>query len=444
MSKSNLHILQVSTFDIAGGAEKIAWDLFQSYKDRGYQSILAVGTKKSNDPNVFLVPNNEFRSSIAKMFISISLLESLAEKIPGIGFLNEGIKLAGQPKRIITRLKGLEDFDYPGSLHIIELMKNKPDIFHCHNLHGGYFDLRALIELSNQIPIVITLHDAWLFSGHCAHSFECEKWKNGCGNCPDLTIYPPIRKDATSYNWQRKKEIFSKSHLYVVTPSQWLMDKVNESILKLGIIDSCVIPNGVNTKIFKPYSKIKAREEVGLQPNQNIILFTANGIRKNIWKDYKTLKSSLLKISKFKKKVICIALGEDAPMEKIGSVEIRFIPYKRDQNLVARYYQAADIYVHPSRADTFPNTILEALTCGTPVVASKVGGIPEQIIEGETGFLVPMGDANSMAEKIMCLLENENLKQKMGRKASEYATKKFCLEQMTENYLTFYRKIKKK
>lgn len=444
MDKSRINILQVSTSDIGGGAEKVAWDLFQSYKELGYQSTLAVGTKRSNDPNVFCIPDSEYRNPVARFFISISShVESSMGKISTIAGFNEKIKLAGEPRRVINRLKGHDDFDYPGSVHVLKLTEAKPDILHFHNLHGNYFDLRALIELSNQVPVVLTLHDAWLFSGHCAHSLECERWKKGCGNCPDLTIYPPILRDATAYNWQQKINIFKQSRLHVVTPCQWLMDKVQESILKTGVIDSCIIPNGVNTKIFKPYSKTSAREELGLLPDDKIVLFAANGIRKNIWKDYKTLKSSLSIISGNNKKVLCIALGEIAPSINIGPVEIRFIPYQRDPCIVARYYQAADVYVHPSRADTFPNTVLEALACGTPVIASKVGGIPEQIIEGKTGYLVPEGDAGRMAEKITFLLENENLNRQMGCEAAEDSKKRFSLEQMVNNYLEYYKAILK-
>src|SRR4029079_4578923 len=97
------------------------------------------------------------------------------------------------PRRLLRRFfyeLGLEDFDYPNSVELLRFLPQKPDLLHCHNLHGNYFDLRALAGLSRQIPTVLTLHDAWLLSGHCAHSFECERWTIGCGECPDLTIYP--------------------------------------------------------------------------------------------------------------------------------------------------------------------------------------------------------------------------------------------------------------
>ena len=110
-----------------------------------------------------------------------------------------------------------------------------PSVIHCHNLHSGYFDLRALPWLSRVAPVVLTLHDAWLLSGHCAHSFGCDRWKNGCGACPDLSIPPAIAKDGTAANWKRKRRIFERSQLYVVTPSQWMMDRAQQSILAPAI-----------------------------------------------------------------------------------------------------------------------------------------------------------------------------------------------------------------
>ena len=431
-----LRILQTSTLDFAGGAEKIAWDLFTTYRTLNHQSWLAVGTKKSQDPDVYSIPS---RFDTVSQIIPRSIWN-----LPYATYLVKKTGFMINPNRMRAYLKGHEDFDHPETWDLLNLTPELPDILHCHNLHGGYFDLRALPSLSHQVPTMLTLHDAWLLSGHCAHSFDCECWKTGCGNCPDLSIYPAIRRDATAYNWHRKAEIYGKSRLYVVTPCRWLMDKVDQSMLKPGIVASKVIPNGVDLKVFHPADRDEARRELGLPPDAKILLFTANGIRKNIWKDYRTLQSALAQIAEIDAKVLCIALGEAAPPERTGDVEIRFVPYLKDSQKVARYYQAADLYLHPTRADTFPTTVLEALACGTPVVASAVGGIPEQVVEGRTGFLVPVGDRHSMAEKIITLLEDEDIRAQMGLQAAADAARRFELERMVEEYLALYRHITKR
>lgn len=141
--------------------------------------------------------------------------------------------------------------------------------------------------------------------------------------------------------------------------------------------------------------------------------------------------------------MLCIALGEAAPPKRIGNIEIRFIPYQKNPQRVARYYQATDLYLHPARAEVWGLTITEALACGTPVVASAVGGIPEQIIEGRTGCLVPVGDARAMAGRVLGLLEDEELRLRMGREAAEDAARRFGLERMAGEYLSFYRAILK-
>lgn len=440
----SFRILQVSTYDIGGGAEKVAWELFQSYRDRGYISYLAVGLKKTDDKNVMQIPNDENRSSWSRFWINCN--ESLSpsvRKIPLIRYrFSKLLMWIGQSQRSYRILQGQEDFDYPGTWKITQLVPFTPNIIHCHNLHRNYFDLRALQWLSHNFPLIITLHDAWLLSGNCAHSFECERWITGCGSCPDITIYPGINKDKTRSNWQKKKEIFENSHLFVVTPSQWLMDKVNMSMLCPAIIESKVIPNGVDLQVFHPYDQSKAREILGLPLEDKILLFAANGIKVNIWKDYKTLRTAIEKISEIlDEKVLFLAVGETAPSEYIGKSKIQFLPFQRDSSTIALYYQAADVYVHPAKVDTFPNTILEALACGTPVVATDVGGISEQIKDGSTGFLVPPGDGEIMASKIVYLLKNDNLRKKMSSNASEDARKRFSLTMQVNKYLEFYDSI---
>ena len=435
MADSSLRILTVSTTDIAGGAERIAWNLFEEYRRRGLQSNLAVGYRKLDDPDVFALGNHEKRGPWFKLVSSA-----------GATLNNPKLKRISQalaePVRTADQLAGLEDFNFPGTWNLLKLTPQPPSIVHCHNLHGDYFDLRVLPWLSHQVPVVISMHDAWLLSGHCAHSFECERWKTGCGECPDLTIYPAIRRDATARNWRRKQRLFAKSRLYVTTPCEWLMNKVKASMMAPAVRESRIIPYGIDTSIFHPGDKLAARAALGLPEKSHIVLFAAHRIRTNIWKDYETMRAAVGRVASELKdqSLTFVALGEDAPAEQLGTAEIRFFPFRREVSDVARFYQAADVYLHGARADTFPNAVLEALACGTPVVATAVGGIPEQIDEGRTGFLVPPADAAAMATRIVQALDRET-NQRMSVAAAEDAAQRFVLDRYVEDHLRWYKDI---
>ncbi|MCZ7547074.1 MAG: glycosyltransferase [Anaerolineae bacterium] len=242
----------------------------------------------------------------------------------------------------------------PGTRRLLQLPPQKPDIVHAHNLHGDYFDLRALPWLSEQTPVVLTLHDAWLLSGHCAHAFACTRWETGCGQCPDLTIPPAIARDATAFNWRRKRRVYARSRLYVATPSRWLMDRVARSMLAPAIAEARVIPNGVDLTVFAPADRRAARAALGLPPDDTTLLFMAQP--ENPWKDHATLRAALPRIAERLRgaAVRFVALGMDAPAEQIGAAALTYAPFTRDPATLARYYQAADVYMHATKADTFP------------------------------------------------------------------------------------------
>jgi glycosyltransferase involved in cell wall biosynthesis len=443
--KNETSILLVNTSDAGGGAEKVACNLHRMFRERGFASSLAVGFRRTNDPSIIVMDSQRLRSRWTKMWVRIAdTLQPFLKRLPGGRRVHYTLAFhIGQPGRSLRIHFGQEDFCFPATRELTKLPPVRPKIMNCHNLHGGYFDLGALPWLSNRVPTVLTLHDAWMLSGHCAHSFACDRWKSGCGFCPDLSIYPAIRRDASAYNWQKKRRIYQNSRLFVSTPCHWLMNRVNDSILSPGIIESRVIPYGVDLTLFHPAVKEVVRPILGIPRQAGVVLFTANSIRKNIWKDYQTMHSSMERVSEkmASSQIIFLALGEEGPSERIGRLEVRFIPYQKDPTSVARYYQAADVYVHAAKADTFPNTVLEALACGTPVVATAVGGIPEQVRHGETGFLVDSGDVEGMADGIEKILKDKGLRDRLSEAASEDAIKRFDLNRQADQYLDWYEQI---
>lgn len=445
--KTPIRILQVSAEDVAGGAERVAWTLFDAYRQRGHRSWLAVGYKRTQDPDV-LVLNIAYDQGLwAYSLRSVSrLLNPLIGKIRGLGRLTGLLTALAEPARVWTRSRGREEFSFPGTWRILSLRQEQPDVVHCHNLHGawlpekGYFGLQVLPWLSRQVPVLLTLHDAWLLSGHCAHSFDCERWKIGCGKCPDLNIYPSVKRDATAYNWQRKRNILNRCRVYIATPSCWLMQKAKQSILAPAMIEGRVIPNGVDLTVFHAGDQSAARATLGIPKDCKVLLFVGNLTRCNPWKNYNMLEAALAKVRQTGDlRLIC--LGEGGEERCVGEAHIYFEGYEREPSRVAQYYRAADIYVHAARADTFPNTVIEALACGTPVVATAVGGIPEQIEDGITGYLVARGDAAQMATRIEQLLSDNDLRMRIGTQAFEDARRRFDLNREVDDYLAWYYRI---
>lgn len=409
-------MLHVNTSDLGGGAEAMARSLCQAARLAGHEAWLAVGSKLGTEPYVVALPGSRPASRLARRL--------------------------SDPWSLIERALGREDFRHPGIWGLEQLLEQPPDILHLHNLHGGYFDLRALAWLSRRWPTFVTLHDPWLLTGHCAHPFGCGRWEIGCGECPDLDTYPSIRRDATAYNWRRKLGIYGGSHLHVAAPSRWIFAMVERSMLRPAVHQLRLIPNGIDLGIFQPGDRDEARAETGLPAGERVVVFAANGLRRSPFRDWRTLRSSIARIAQRlpEGRVRFIALGEEAP-EAIDGARIDFIPYEHDTRRVACYYRAADLFVHATRADTFPSVVLEAGACGVPVVATAVGGIPEQIEPGRTGELVPAEDPAALAQCVTALLLDTARRESLGRQAAASIRGRFGAERMAQSYFRWYEEV---
>ncbi len=441
MTRNRLNILQVSTADRGGGAERIAMNLHERYIARGHLATLAVGRKTGNDPHVVEIPNRRSRNAWARAWAGVSYqLHTHEHRLGSTRPLRTAADAVGRPKAWLDEQLGCEHYGFPGTKQLTGLAAQEPDLIHLHNLHGGYFDLRQLPQLSRNAPIFITLHDAWMLSGHCAHSLGCDRWRTGCGGCPALGTYPAVKRDATSRNWRRKRDIYANSRVYLTAPSKWLLDKAKRSILAPAIQGSRVIPNGVDLKVFCPGDQAGARHRLALPENAYVILFAANGIRRSDFKDFQTLREAVRQVgdSVADRPVLCVALGEAGETQEIGGARIRFVAPQSDPDVVADYYRAADVYAHAAKEDTFPTTVIEAMACGTPVVASEVGGIPEQVSHGQTGMLAAPGDPALFGAYLTMLLKNPELRRSFAQESVKVAVQRFGLDTHVELNLAWY------
>ena len=420
-----MKILQVNTYDLGGGAAAVCRGLHLNYLNLGEEARLAVGRMYGNDPDTF-------------QFDQCSEAEISKTTLPRIERTNRLARRAMRPetyRNAWRRNRGRDILSYRATW---QLLDERSDVVQCHNLHGHYFDLRALPDIGEHSSIVLTLHDCWLIGGHCAHSFDCERWRTGCGNCPDIRAQAPIRRDGSSENHAERRNLFSRFDYRVATPCRWLMEKVERSLLADRMLEGRIIPNGVDLTVFNPGSGSEARARLGLEQDCKIVLHAGAYARTSPWRDYGLLESALKDLDT---DVTLLCVGEASKPVRFGRLEVHFIPPVSEPERMADLYRAADVYAHPAKQDTFPTTILEAMACGTPVVATSVGGIPEQVDDGRNGYLVPSGDAAAMRDRFAELLEEEERRYEMGARATEVASERFNAVKQARSYVGWFREF---
>jgi glycosyltransferase involved in cell wall biosynthesis len=403
----------VNTADAGGGAERTAMLTLEGFEALGTETWLAVGAKHTDRAGVVpfhLSPHVDYSSHAASRRRS-----------------------ALRVRRLLAARLGLEDFNHPYSHYLLQLTGSTPDLVLLHNLHGGFFDLRMLPQLTHRVPVVLRLSDSWLFTGHCACPRGCARWETGCGSCPDLSIPPAVERDATALNWRRKQRIFAASRVFLAAPSRWLLDRAQRSLLGPAVQGARVVPNGIELDVFTPGSQSAARRRLGIHPDRRVLLFVATSGRTNPYKDFATIRSAVARLSDegAGAPIELLVVGNPGPDEALaGGGRIRQLPYCEPRSRLADFYRAADLYVHAAPEESFGLTVAEALACGTPVVAAAAGGISEVVEDGRTGLLVAAGRPDALAAALRSLLDDPVRREQMGAAAARSARPRLGRERM--------------
>lgn len=432
-------IVQVNNYDMKGGAETVSLNLFVNYRSRGFRSYLFVGTRNHSDVGVREIPRDILRSSWERLLLERAGAFMRSKDNPGIaryGYLSA--RFLANPLNSLRLAFGGIDYDFPSSKVLLSLIPEKPDILHLHNIHGTFFDIRALPGLTHEIPVVLTIHDTFYLRFFMV-SRETERSRE---------MLSGVRKWPAGLikRWDKKiiSGTFRKSRLFITCPSRWLMDQFSASPLGTAVCGSRIIPNGVNLGIFRPFDRLQARKELGLPADHAILLFVSHDPLNNPDKDYPSLSAAVRRAASRSpgRKILFILVGGIGPNKQDGNLEFRFVPFIRDARRLARYYQAADLYIHASMTEAWGLTITEALACGIPVIATATGGIPEQVRDGFNGILTPPGDPAGMAAAISYLLDEEGIRKKIGTNAADDARARFDLEDQVMRYLQWYGEVK--
>lgn len=315
---------------------------------------------------------------------------------------------------------------------IKQLERFQPDIVHLHNLHNCSFRLPMLFRYlcKRKIKVVWTLHDCWSMTGKCPHFVmaKCEKWKTGCHHCPQLNVYPVSYLDMTKQMWKRKKKWFTSiEDMTIVTPSKWLADLAGESYLRKYPVQ--VINNGIDLDVFRPVAS-DFRKNYHCE-DKKIIMGVAFdwGVRKGL-DVFQALANRLPEDYQI------VLVGTTEKVDAQLPANIISIHRTQNQQQLAEIYSAADVFVNPTREDTFPTVNMEALACGTPVITFQTGGSPE-ILDDTCGIVVACNDVDAMETAVRNVCENKPFSEQacLTRAANFEKNKKFL------EYIELYQRL---
>lgn len=415
-------VVHLSISDINGGAAIAALRIHNAQLKSGIDSKLLVQSKLSDNSNV------------------ISLVQTPLDKIKRYirVFLD---KLTFKTLSLSKR----ERFTFPNfgmDLSNNDLVR-EADVINLHWINEGFLSLKSILLLAAlKKPLVFTLHDMWAFTGGCHYNHGCEKFINNCGNCPALKFRG--ENDLSRKIYKMKSRAFKDLNFSAVTPSNWLNAEAKKSSLfrnrKIRTIH-----NPVNTGIFKPNEKLNSCKKLNLPTEKNLILFSAMELI-NERKGLRYLISALKIISKNQPEYLentnIVILGLTAGME-LSEIpfQIHIFGKITNENKLVDCYNAADIYVTPSLQDNLPNTVVESLSCGTPVVAFNTGGMPDMIEHLKNGYLAELKSSEDLAAGMVTLLSDPKVLLKMKEKCRETALEKFNEETIANQYSAYYKEL---
>ncbi len=401
-----------------GGAGRAMIRLHQGLRVAGIDSRAHVQVKVTNEEGV-----SSPQSTLGKLSAKLKLSEHL-----------DNLPLRFHPKRD-NRHFSLQCF--PDSLaSVVEAIN--PDIVHLHWVSGGFLRLESLKNFKR--PLVWTLHDMWTFTGGCHYNDGCENYKDTCGNCPALKSHK--KNDLSNWVWKRKNRAWKNLDLTIVTPSNWMAECVRES----SLLKNCrteVIHNGLDTNAFKPIDRATARNLMNLPDDKHLVLFgAANPL--DTRKGMHLLLQALHQLhhNGMNDQIELLVFGGTAA-NPIPDVDFRvnYLGRLTDDVSLALAYSAADVFIAPSLEDNLPNTLVEALACGTPGVAFNIGGIPDIIDHKHNGYLATAFEPDSLAHGIEWTLKATNRNEQLRINSHQKAERMFGLAAQAQSHTALYSEL---
>lgn len=276
-----------------------------------------------------------------------------------------------------------------------------PDLVIVGNLHSANHGLEIFEAVAARFPVLFVMHDQWLLTGRCAYVDTCTDYVSGCSStCGTAGSYPPLPPTRISNHYHRKRALPNELGVHVSVNSGWMRQWARTAERRpYGIVRF-----GIDFDRFRPYDKRFARQVLGLPPSDFIIVTTAASID-DPRKGLKDLVEAIETMDAADVSLVCI--GYIAPDKAPAQSWITTTGYLDNQNRLALYYAAADLFVGPSHQEALGQTFIEAAACGTPAIGYPIGGVPDAIADGITGLLASDVGVPALAEAISTLYKDK-------------------------------------
>ncbi|MDY6784008.1 MAG: glycosyltransferase family 4 protein [Cyanobacteriota bacterium] len=412
-----MKVCLVSRSDNRSGAAAAAYRLHLGLRQSGINSTMLVGEKTRNDTTI-VSPENQWERKWVQLAPKL-------ESVP-VRFYRQRNRARFSTQWLSDRVAN-------------QIAKIDPDIINLHWICGGYLQIETLAQFRK--PIVWTLHDMWPFTGGCHYSQTCDRYTQSCGACPHLNSQ--FENDLSRWVWQRKARAWRNLNLTIVTPSRWLAQCARASRLFRDFPIE-IIANSLNTRAYQPTDKCLAKKQFELPQDKQILLFGAILATSDRRKGYHLLKAAIEQISQTPQgdNIEVIVFGASQPSEDTQfALKTHYFGTISDDAILSLLYSSADVFVAPSVEDNLPNTVMEALACGTPCVAFKIGGMPDLIEHRQNGYLAQPFAVEDFSKGVLWVLEDKQRHSQLRKNARSVVEQKYRLQCQSQHYISLFERL---
>ncbi|MBI1797652.1 MAG: glycosyltransferase [Candidatus Eisenbacteria bacterium] len=404
-----MHVLQITLRDLEGRRFN-GYDLHRALIERGHGSEMLVVRKGSRDPLVHA--HTAAGEVFERALYGAERVTSLQGMLSPFGWT--------MPMRRCFR---------------------GADVVHWHLVYPHFIGIFSAPVLARRRPTIWTLHDPWAMTGHCVHPLDCERWKTGCGRCPDLSRNFAVWFDTTAMVWRAKRAAYTRAPITLVVASAWMARRVAASPLLRD--HACrVIPFGLDLERWRPLDRAACRARLGIPADAHVLAFRVpHGARQLRTKGIATLLDALRRLELTRPTHLIVLEAKGALEDLRGRYTLHESGWIDDEARLAESLAAADLFIMPSIAESFGLMALEAMACGTPAVVSAGTVLEETTRAPEAGTAVPVGDAAALAAAVRALLGDDARRAALARRGREIVERDHGHERYIARHVELYREL---